>query len=104
MQASRQLAALTMRKEENLESPLLSDGEPAPADSEGGSGYALVCALLASLTSIIFGYSKLAPPAGFFFFLVVGMEMAAHHHHVGLQRVADLSPEFARTAWMQTAA
>ena len=95
-------------KKEDLESPLLSDGEPAPADSEGGSGYALVCALLASLTSIIFGYSKLAPPAGFFFFffffLVVGMEMAAHHHHVGLQRVADLSPAFARTAWMQTAA
>ena len=96
-----------MRKEEELESRLLSDVEPAPADSEG-SAYAVVCALLASLTSIIFGYSKLAPPAGFFFFffffLVVGMEMAAHHHHVGLQRVADLSPAFARTAWMQTAA
>jgi len=45
-------------KKEDLESPLLSDGEPAPADSEGGSGYALVCALLASLTSIIFGYNR----------------------------------------------
>jgi len=44
-------------KEEDLESPLLPDGEPAPADAKG-SAYALVCALLASLTSIIYGYSK----------------------------------------------
>ncbi|PUZ67100.1 hypothetical protein GQ55_3G405100 [Panicum hallii var. hallii] len=46
-----------MKKEEDLESPLLSKGEPAPADSEG-SAYPLVCALLASLTSIIFGYNR----------------------------------------------
>jgi hypothetical protein len=49
-----------MKKEEDLESPLLSDdGQPAPAPAPaGGSAYALVCALLASLTSIIYGYSK----------------------------------------------
>ncbi|RLN00757.1 polyol transporter 5-like [Panicum miliaceum] len=46
-----------MKKEEDLESPLLSDGEPAPADTKG-CGYALVCALLASLTSIIYGYNR----------------------------------------------
>ena len=46
-----------MKEEEDLESPLLPDGEPAPADAKG-SAYALVCALLASLTSIIYGYSK----------------------------------------------
>ncbi|KAK8458382.1 hypothetical protein SEVIR_3G368000v4 [Setaria viridis] len=46
-----------MKKEEDLESPLLSDGEPAPADSKGNA-YALVCTLLASLTSIIYGYNR----------------------------------------------
>jgi len=46
-----------MKEEEDLESPLLPDGEPALADAKG-SAYALVCALLASLTSIIYGYSK----------------------------------------------
>ena len=47
-----------MKKGEDLESPLLpDDGEPAPAGDKG-SAYALVCALLASLTSVIYGYSK----------------------------------------------
>ena len=47
-----------MKKGEDLESPLLpDDGEPAPAVDKG-SAYALVCALLASLTSVIYGYSK----------------------------------------------
>ena len=53
----------TMKKEEDdLESPLLADvKEPAPAPADGsakGCTYALVCALLASVTSIIYGYSK----------------------------------------------
>nr|CAB3462186.1 unnamed protein product [Digitaria exilis] len=49
-----------MKKDEDLESPLLAaavDGEPEPADTKG-STYALVCALLASLTSIIYGYNR----------------------------------------------
>ena len=46
-------------KEEDLESPLLADDkEPAPANGPRGCTYALVCALLASVTSIIYGYSK----------------------------------------------
>ncbi|CAN6351850.1 unnamed protein product [Urochloa humidicola] len=45
-----------MKKEEDLESPLLPDAAPPPA--KGGSAYALVCALLASLTSIIYGYNR----------------------------------------------
>ena len=71
-----------MRKEENLESPLLSDGEPAPADSEG-STYALVCALLASLTSIIFGYSKRRRRRRRGFLLIIilfAVETAARRH------------------------
>ncbi|KAG0521008.1 hypothetical protein BDA96_08G124000 [Sorghum bicolor] len=50
-----------MKKEEDdLESPLLADiKEPAPADgSTKGCTYALVCALLASVTSIIYGYNR----------------------------------------------
>ncbi|KAG2621089.1 polyol transporter 5-like [Panicum virgatum] len=46
-----------MKNQEDLELPLLPDGEPAPADAKG-SAYALVCALLASLTSIIYGYNR----------------------------------------------
>jgi hypothetical protein len=48
-----------MKEEDDLESPLLAVGkEPAPADGARGCTYALVCALLASVTSIIYGYSK----------------------------------------------
>jgi formiminotetrahydrofolate cyclodeaminase len=50
-----------MKEEENLESRLLllADEEPAPADGAKGCGtYALVCALLASVTTITYGYSK----------------------------------------------
>nr|CAB3466026.1 unnamed protein product [Digitaria exilis] len=49
-----------MKTKEDLESPLLlaNDGKPAPADAKNGSSYALVCALLASLTSIIYGYNR----------------------------------------------
>ncbi|CAN6343062.1 unnamed protein product [Urochloa humidicola] len=51
-----------MKKEEDLESPLLPDGSPAlappPPASAKCSAYALVCALLASLTSIIYGYNR----------------------------------------------
>ncbi|CAN6361085.1 unnamed protein product [Urochloa humidicola] len=46
---------------EDLESPLLSDGSPPsppPPASAKCSAYALVCALLASLTSIIYGYNR----------------------------------------------
>ncbi|KAJ1255694.1 hypothetical protein BS78_K170900 [Paspalum vaginatum] len=44
---------------EDLESPLLADGgEPAPASKGGSACYALVCALLASLASIIYGYNR----------------------------------------------
>ncbi|CAL4906371.1 unnamed protein product [Urochloa decumbens] len=46
-----------MKKQEDLESPLLSDGASPPA-AKGCSAYALVCALLASLTSIIYGYNR----------------------------------------------
>ncbi|CAD6267723.1 unnamed protein product [Miscanthus lutarioriparius] len=46
-------------KEEDLESPLLADDkEPAPANGARGCTYALVCALLASVTSIIYGYNR----------------------------------------------
>nr|CAB3462184.1 unnamed protein product [Digitaria exilis] len=50
-----------MKTKEDLESKLLlaNDGKPAaPADAKNGSSYALVCALLASLTSIIYGYNR----------------------------------------------
>ncbi|RLN29592.1 polyol transporter 5-like [Panicum miliaceum] len=47
-----------MKKQEDLESPLLSGGEPAAADAKVCAAYALVCALLASLTSIIYGYNR----------------------------------------------
>ncbi|CAN6329218.1 unnamed protein product [Urochloa humidicola] len=47
-----------MKKEEDLESPLLSNGAPPPAATTKCSAYALVCALLASLTSIIYGYNR----------------------------------------------
>lgn len=47
-----------MKNDEDVETPLLADGEPAPANTKAGNTYALVCALLASLTSIIYGYSK----------------------------------------------
>lgn len=90
-----------MKKEENLESPLLSNGEPAPADSEG-SAYPLVCALLASLTSIIFGYSKLASAAGFFFFFLLAWRWPRTITLGCKQRVPDLSPACAHR--MQTAA
>ncbi|WVZ90374.1 hypothetical protein U9M48_036681 [Paspalum notatum var. saurae] len=55
----------TAAADEDLESPLLADGggEPAPANAAaakaGGSAcYALVCALLASLASVIYGYNR----------------------------------------------
>ncbi|CAL5093363.1 unnamed protein product [Urochloa decumbens] len=49
-----------MKTEEDLESPLLSDGAapPASAASTKCNSYALVCALLASITSIIYGYNR----------------------------------------------
>lgn len=66
-----------MKKEEDdLESPLLADiKEPAPADgSTKGCTYALVCALLASVTSIIYGYSKPLPlAAAASFFLAIAL-------------------------------
>jgi hypothetical protein len=69
-----------MKKEEDLESPLLSDGEPAPADTKG-CAYALVCALLASLTSIIYGYSRCRRRRLLLLLhLLLGVEMAARHH------------------------
>nr|CAB3462183.1 unnamed protein product [Digitaria exilis] len=45
---------------QDVESPLLAvvDGKPAPEDAKKGSSYALVCALLASFTSIIYGYNR----------------------------------------------
>jgi hypothetical protein len=46
-----------MKKDDDLESALLAAKEPAPAPAKGYA-YALTCALLASLTSIIYGYSK----------------------------------------------
>ncbi|XP_062202881.1 putative polyol transporter 1 [Phragmites australis] len=46
-----------MKEDEDLEATLLAEGEPAAADT-AGSTYALVCALLASLTSIIYGYNR----------------------------------------------
>nr|CAB3466025.1 unnamed protein product [Digitaria exilis] len=46
-------------KMQDVESPLLAvDGKPAPEDTKKGSSYALVCALLASFTSIIYGYNR----------------------------------------------
>ncbi|CAN6329217.1 unnamed protein product [Urochloa humidicola] len=47
-----------MKKEEDLESPLLSNGAAPPPATTKCSAYALVCALLASLTSIIYGYNR----------------------------------------------
>ncbi|TVU50047.1 hypothetical protein EJB05_01401, partial [Eragrostis curvula] len=45
-------------KYEDLEAKLLAvDGKSAKADT-AGNAYALVCALLASLTSIVFGYNR----------------------------------------------
>ncbi|KAF8661133.1 hypothetical protein HU200_057240 [Digitaria exilis] len=43
-----------MKKKEDLESPLLLADDAA----KNGSSYALVCTLLASLTSIIYGYNR----------------------------------------------
>ncbi|AQK40419.1 Carbohydrate transporter/ sugar porter [Zea mays] len=46
-----------MKKDDDLESALLAAKEPAPAPAKGYA-YALTCALLASLTSIIYGYNR----------------------------------------------
>ena len=51
------------RRQHELEAPLLpGDGDAASkAAAAAGSAYALVCSLVASAISIIYGYSKQLP-------------------------------------------
>ena len=46
------------KEEEDLEATLLAGDVKAAPQATAGSTYTLICALLASLTSIIYGYSK----------------------------------------------
>jgi hypothetical protein len=67
-----------MKNDEDLEAKLLlpANDSPSPgatnkADGAAGNAYALVCALLASLASIIYGYSKISfDPSPLFVILV----------------------------------